>query len=114
MWESDIPALQQVIVRGDQIDSVELTGQLFAAGDNPQEILSKGMIEGMAEVGERFTYGEYFVPEILHDIGKNLAAMFLEGAGFCVIDLGVDVPRLAQKESLWFSRTYGAGQSEAC
>jgi 5-methyltetrahydrofolate--homocysteine methyltransferase len=28
----------------------------------------------------------------LHDIGKNLAAMFLEGAGFHVIDLGVDVP----------------------
>jgi len=28
----------------------------------------------------------------LHDIGKNLVAMMLEGAGFDVIDLGVDVP----------------------
>ena len=27
----------------------------------------------------------------VHDIGKNLAGMFLEGAGFRVIDLGVDV-----------------------
>ena len=27
----------------------------------------------------------------LHDIGKNLVAMMLEGAGFCVIDLGTDV-----------------------
>jgi 5-methyltetrahydrofolate--homocysteine methyltransferase len=27
----------------------------------------------------------------LHDIGKNLVAMMLEGAGFEVIDLGVDV-----------------------
>ncbi len=27
----------------------------------------------------------------LHDIGKNIAAMMLEGAGFQVIDLGVDV-----------------------
>lgn len=27
----------------------------------------------------------------LHDIGKNLVAMMLEGAGFQVIDLGVDV-----------------------
>ena len=27
----------------------------------------------------------------LHDIGKNLVAMMLEGAGFDVIDLGVDV-----------------------
>jgi 5-methyltetrahydrofolate--homocysteine methyltransferase len=27
----------------------------------------------------------------LHDIGKNLAGMFLEGAGFRVVDLGVNV-----------------------
>ena len=27
----------------------------------------------------------------LHDIGKNLVAMMLEGAGFEIIDLGVDV-----------------------
>lgn len=27
----------------------------------------------------------------LHDIGKNLTAMFLEGAGFRVVDMGVDV-----------------------
>ena len=28
----------------------------------------------------------------LHDIGKNLVGLMLEGAGFRVIDLGVDVP----------------------
>lgn len=28
----------------------------------------------------------------LHDIGKNLVAMMLEGAGFQVVDLGVDAP----------------------
>jgi 5-methyltetrahydrofolate--homocysteine methyltransferase len=28
----------------------------------------------------------------IHDIGKNLVGMMLEGAGFEVIDLGVDVP----------------------
>ncbi len=28
----------------------------------------------------------------LHDIGKNLVRMMMEGAGFNVIDLGVDVP----------------------
>ena len=27
----------------------------------------------------------------LHDIGKNLVAMMMEGAGFEVVDLGVDV-----------------------
>ena len=28
----------------------------------------------------------------LHDIGKNLVAIMLEGAGFEVVDLGIDVP----------------------
>lgn len=28
----------------------------------------------------------------LHDIGKNLVAIYLEGAGFEVVDLGTDVP----------------------
>jgi 5-methyltetrahydrofolate--homocysteine methyltransferase len=28
----------------------------------------------------------------LHDIGKNLVAMMLEGVGFEIVDLGVDVP----------------------
>jgi len=28
----------------------------------------------------------------LHDVGKNLVCMMLEGAGFDVVDLGIDVP----------------------
>ena len=28
----------------------------------------------------------------IHDIGKNLVGMMLEGAGFEVIDLGIDIP----------------------
>ena len=32
------------------------------------------------------------VKQDLHDIGKNLVGMMMEGAGFEVIDLGVDVP----------------------
>jgi 5-methyltetrahydrofolate--homocysteine methyltransferase len=94
----------------------------------PSQILNEGMIAAMAEVGERFEKGEYFVPEMLiaaramqqgltilkphlqqsdivsqgkvvigtvkgdlHDIGKNLVSMMLEGAGFEMIDLGTDV-----------------------
>ncbi len=81
----------------------------------------------MGEIGDLFTSGELFVPEMLlaaramkaglavlkpslmktqakpkgtivlatvfgdlHDIGKNLVGMMLEGAGFKVIDLGVN------------------------
>ncbi len=39
----------------------------------------------------------------LHDIGKNLVAMMIEGGGFEVIDLGIDVPTEKFMEAI---RTY--------
>lgn len=36
----------------------------------------------------------------LHDIGKNIVAMMLQGAGFEVIDLGADVPKEKFLESV--------------
>lgn len=36
----------------------------------------------------------------LHDIGKNLVGMMFKGAGFQVVDIGVDVPREAFLESI--------------
>ena len=82
----------------------------------------------MSRIGERFSQGKAFVPEMLlsaramtaamahlrpfftsgavkrkgvfvvgtvagdlHDIGKNIVAMMVEGAGWEVVDLGVDV-----------------------
>ncbi len=56
--------------------SLELLTPLLAAG-------------GVQRVG-RVVIGT--VKGDLHDIGKNLVASMLEGAGFEVIDLGVDVP----------------------
>ncbi|MBZ4666139.1 corrinoid protein [Mahella sp.] len=47
----------------------------------------------LAEKGN-ITIGKVIIGTVkgdLHDIGKNLVAMMLEGAGFEVIDLGVDV-----------------------
>jgi len=43
-----------------------------------------------AVAGPRVAFGT--VKGDLHDIGKNLVIMMLEGAGFQVADLGVDVP----------------------
>ena len=36
----------------------------------------------------------------LHDIGKNLVGMMLEGAGFDVIDIGIDVPSVGFVEAV--------------
>ena len=107
----------------------ELVQQALDAGENPRDILEKGLLSGMNVVGEKFKKNEVFVPEVLvaaramngglavlkphlmegmsanrgvavlgtvkgdlHDIGKNLVKIMLEGKGLTVIDLGVDVP----------------------
>jgi 5-methyltetrahydrofolate--homocysteine methyltransferase len=112
-----------------QVDKVkELTQSELDAGTDIQTILNDGLIGAMDEVGQKFSEGSLFVPEMLmaaqamkggleilkplltdetshskgtvvigtvkgdlHDIGKNLVAMMMEGAGLSVVDLGVDV-----------------------
>ncbi len=54
------------------------------------EVVRPLLTESGIEPAGRFAIGT--VKGDLHDIGKNLVAMMMEGAGFEVIDLGVDVP----------------------
>ncbi len=78
-------------------------GELFEAGEYfvPEMLISaKSMQKGMAvlkphlvEVGLE-PAGKIVIGTVkgdLHDIGKNLVAMLLEGAGFEVVDLGTDI-----------------------
>jgi 5-methyltetrahydrofolate--homocysteine methyltransferase len=53
------------------------------------QILEPELIKAGVEPVGKFVIGT--VQGDLHDIGKNLVAMMLKGAGFEVIDLGVDV-----------------------
>ncbi len=53
-------------------------------------ILTPKLAEAGAEAVGRVVIGT--VQGDLHDIGKNLVASMLEGGGFQVVDLGVDVP----------------------
>ncbi len=106
----------------------ELCKLAIESGIKPEEVLNKGLIPGMSRIGEKFSQGKAFVPEMLisakamtaamkhlkpffssgeikrkgvfvvgtvmgdlHDIGKNIVAMTIEGAGWEVVDLGVDV-----------------------
>jgi 5-methyltetrahydrofolate--homocysteine methyltransferase len=56
-----------------------------AAMELVQPLLAESGVEPVGRVAIGTVKGD------LHDIGKNLVAMMLEGAGFEVIDLGVDV-----------------------
>ena len=124
----DLAKLKDSLIRGDIEKTEELTGTALDAGVLAKEILDKGLIPGLDEVGRRFQEGEYFFPELLvsgeamktamarlkpelskvggttvgkyvigtvkgdiHDIGKNIVTMMLEGNGWEVTDLGVDV-----------------------
>ncbi len=53
-------------------------------------ILKPQLAKNNAQAGGKIAIGT--VKGDLHDIGKNLVIMMLEGTGYQVVDLGVDVP----------------------
>jgi 5-methyltetrahydrofolate--homocysteine methyltransferase len=54
------------------------------------DVLRPKLIESGVKLAGKVVIGT--VKGDLHDIGKNLVGMLLEGAGFQVIDLGIDIP----------------------
>ena len=76
----------------------------------PQVLMSaKAMGASMIQLKPFFTSGEiktkgtFIIGTVkgdLHDIGKNLVAMMVEGAGWTVVDLGVDVSSSRYLEAL--------------
>ena len=68
------------------IPEVLLSAKTMAAA---MEVLKPLLAKG--EGGGRGTVVIGTVQGDLHNIGKNLVAMMLEGAGFTVVDLGIDV-----------------------
>ena len=85
------------------IPAMEEVGRLFEEGEKfvPEMLISaRAMQTGMRLLRPHLadkdikTVGKVVVGTVagdLHDIGKNLVAMMLEGSGFEVIDLGTDV-----------------------
>jgi corrinoid protein of di/trimethylamine methyltransferase len=83
---------------------MELVGEKFKAGEMfIPEVLraANAMHEAMSALKPLLTEREEIskgtvvlgtVQGDLHDIGKNLVCMMLEGGGFNVVDIGVDIP----------------------
>src|SRR5947209_75816 len=90
LYDALIPSLEEVGARFERGDYF-VPEMLIAARamQGALDILRPLLAEtGMAEVGT-FLMGT--VKRDVHDIGKNLCNIMLEGAGFQVIDLGVNV-----------------------
>jgi len=91
------------ILAGGLIAGMDVVGRDFKAGDLfvPEVLVAaRAMHAGMAVLRPLLaqsdvpSVGRYVIGTVqgdLHDIGKNLVKMMLEGAGFETIDLGVDV-----------------------
>ncbi len=125
----NLEELTNSIVEGQVAEATELTQKALAAQVPAKEILDKGLLPAMNQVGSDFESGQIFLPELLmagdamkasikllrpelsskgaayagkyvigtvegdlHDIGKNIVVLMLEGNGWEVTDLGIDIP----------------------
>ncbi len=123
-----IETVRDWVIRGKKNEAVEAVRAALAAGADPGAIMKDGLIAAMSVVGEKYSSGEFFLPQMMiaaramteaitvlkphlvgaaaekkgkalvgtvagdiHDIGKNIVKMMMEGAGYEVVDLGVDV-----------------------
>ncbi|MCX6309204.1 MAG: cobalamin-dependent protein [Bacteroidia bacterium] len=94
----------QDILEKALIPAMDKVGKKFSENKIfvPQMLMSaRAMGASMLQLKPFFTSGEiqtkgtFIIDTVkgdLHDIGKNLVAMMVEGSGWSVIDLGVDVP----------------------
>ena len=92
-----------VILRQGLIPAMAEVGRLFEAGEYfvPEVLIAaRAMKAGLtilkpklveADIEPVGTVAAGTVKGDLHDIGKNLVCMMLEGAGFEIVDLGTDV-----------------------
>ena len=69
------------------IPEVLRSAKAMSAG---MDLMTPLLIKGELSLGTKVVLGT--VKGDLHDIGKNLVGMMFKGAGFQVVDLGVDVP----------------------
>ena len=93
----------QTILNQGLIAAMDIVGDRFAQGKMfvPQMLRSAKSMQQCVELlkphfveGQMTTKGKVIMGTVkgdLHDIGKNLVAMIMEGAGFTILDLGVSV-----------------------
>lgn len=119
--------IQEKIVLGRVDEAPEAVQRALDNGAPAKDVITS-MQTGMTVVGDKFSSGEYYIPDMLvgaaamqagmeilkpmlvntgvrprgtvvaftvegdiHDIGKDMVCMYYKGAGFNVVDLGVNV-----------------------
>ena len=70
----DLSLLAKAIDEGNREKAIQLTTEALGAGESPQDIIIRGLQVGMGVVGEKFSNGDYFLPDML------MAARAMKGA----------------------------------
>jgi corrinoid protein of di/trimethylamine methyltransferase len=112
-----------VILFDGLIPALEEVGRLFEEGTFfvPEMLVAAKAMQGamdvlrplLAQTGAKPT-GVFVMGTVkgdIHDIGKNLCNIMLEGAGFEVIDLGVNVPEQAFVDAIREHKPDAVGMS---
>lgn len=91
------------LISGQMIPAMQAIGQRFEAGQAfvPELLMAARAMKGALDIlkptmqgDQSYTLGRVVIGTVfgdLHDIGKNLVGSMLEGCGFEVINLGVNV-----------------------
>ena len=65
--------LRKAVIDGDSSKAVNMTGKAIHEGIEAIEIIQDGLVTGIKEVGELFSNGDYYLPELLVS-GKAMRA----------------------------------------
>ena len=65
MTDEIFQKLTESLVLGEPEAAVEYTRQALQAGIEPMVIVQQGLMPGMTTVGEKFSCGEYFLPDLI-------------------------------------------------
>ena len=96
MSEDLYEQMKQTVLEGEPEEAAELAQAGLDAGLAPGDILDKGFVKGIEEVGDLFGRGEFFLPELVQGAEAMKAAVAvlqpaIDAAGGASRSLGVAV-----------------------
>jgi corrinoid protein of di/trimethylamine methyltransferase len=75
MSEKLFEALSQAVIDGEEEEAEALVKQALEQGVDPLACINQGLMKGIEEVGELFSNGTYFLPELIQGAGAMKAAL---------------------------------------
>lgn len=67
--------LAQAVIDGEPEDAEALAQQALEQGIDPMECINQGLVKGIQKVGELFSSGDYFLPELIIGADAMKAAL---------------------------------------